>query len=217
VDERKVHVVPNAVDPEKFRSLNRDTALVKSLGLQDCLVIVVAGWFDKWDRLDFLVDSFAELVGPFPAVRLLVVGDGPVLADARLKAATLGIQSNIVFTGAVPRKDVLRYLSLADIAVLPHSNEFGSPIVMFEFMGLRVPLVAPKLAPINDVHVDGQTALLFTPLNRREFVEKLSSLLASRELRESIARRAFEKLERDHTWEQNALRILEAADRPTST
>ncbi len=216
VDEKRVRVVPNAVDPEKFRSLSRDTALVQSLALQDCLVIVVAGWFDKWDRLDFLVESFAELVGPFPAVRLLVVGDGPVLADARLKAAALGIQSNIVFTGAVPRKDVLRYLSLADIAVLPHSNEFGSPIVMFEFMGLRVPLVAPKLAPIEDVHVDGQTALLFTPLNRGEFVEKLSSLLASKDLRESIARRAFEKLERDHTWEQNALRILEAADVPTS-
>lgn len=217
VDSQRVRVVPNAVDPDKFRNLKRDEALFDSLALQNCLVIVVAGWFDKWDRLDFLVDSFAELVGPFPKARLLVVGDGPVLAEARMKTTTLGIQSQVVFTGAVPRKDVLRYLSLADIAVLPHSNEFGSPIVMFEFMGLRIPLVAPKLAPIEDVHIDGQTALLFTPLNQPEFVEKLSSLLASSELRASIARRAFEKLERDHTWEQNARRILDAAGDVHST
>lgn len=212
VPEDLIRVVPNAVDIEKFKNIKRDASLVKQLGLQDSRVLVVAGWFDKWDRLDFLLDAMARLIRLFPDVKLVMVGDGPVLADARVQVKTLGLGEHVVFTGAVARRDVLRYLALADIAVLPHSNEFGSPVVMFEFMGLRVPVVAPRLAPIEDIHDDGNTALLFAPLNLAEFVKKLSAALASTELREKIASRAFEKLIREHTWEQNALQIIKAAD-----
>lgn len=207
----RVRVVPNAVDIERFVSMTRDPTLVAQLGLQGRQVVAVAGWFDKWDRLDFLIEAFGQLTQPFPDARLLLVGDGPVLAVARRRVAELGLKERVVFAGAVPRTEVLRYLSLADVAVLPHSNEFGSPVVMFEFMGLHVPVVAPRLAPIQDVHVDGRTALLFTPLDLGELVARLSALLASPELRRDVAGRAFEKLEREHTWECNARQILLAA------
>lgn len=211
VDAKKVRVVPNAVDVEKFKGLRRDLVLADQLGLSDHQVLVVAGWFDKWDRLDFLIDALALLVVPFPAVKLLLVGDGPVLADARGQVAELGLQNHVIFSGAVPRKDVLRYLCLGNIAVLPHSNEFGSPIIMFEFMGLQVPLVAPRLAPIQDVHVDGQTALLFRPLDLEDFVGKLTAILSAPEVGTRIAQSAFEILQQSHTWEQNAIQIIESA------
>jgi len=211
VPPARVQVVPNAVDIEKFAAVKRDARLGEQLGLQGRQVIVVAGWFDRWDRLDFLIEALAGLVGSFPDLRLLVVGDGPVLADARKRVDELRLKQHVVFTGAVPRREVLRYLCLADVAVLPHSNEFGSPVVMFEFMGLRVPVVAPRLAPIEDVHVDGQTALLFKPLDLAEFTAKIGALLSSPALRREIAERAFAKLNREHTWEYNARHILSAA------
>lgn len=211
VPAARVRVVPNAVDIEKFVLVRRDVALGTRLGLQGRQVMVVAGWFDKWDRLDFLIEAFARLAKAFPELRLLVVGDGPVLADARKRVEALQLMERVAFPGAVPRQDVLRYLCLGDIAVLPHSNEFGSPVVMFEFMGLRVPVVAPRLAPIEDVHVDGRTALLFKPLDLAEFTAKISALLSSPALRQEIAERAFEKLNLEHTWEHNATQIISAA------
>ncbi|MBL0125027.1 MAG: glycosyltransferase [Betaproteobacteria bacterium] len=213
VEPARVRVVPNAVDIEKFALVKRDPGLIAQLGLTGSKVMVVAGWFDKWDRLDFLMSALAKLTAPFPDVKLLVVGDGPVLAEARTKAASLGLDKHLVFAGAVPRKAVLGYLCLADIAVLPHSNEFGSPVVMFEFMGLHVPVVAPRLAPIEDVHVDGETALLFAPLKLEELTDKLSALLSSSELRKAVADRAYAQLVREHTWEQNARQILDVAGR----
>ena len=213
VGPARVRVVPNAIDIEKFSAVKRDGALVDQLGIDGKLVMVVAGWFDKWDRLDFLMTALARIIVKFPDTILMVVGDGPVLAAARSRASELGLNKHVVFTGAVPRKDVLRYLCLADIAVLPHSNEFGSPVVMFEFMGLHIPVVAPRLAPIEDVHVDGETALLFTPLDLDGIVEKLSALMESQQLRQAIAQRAYEKLVYEHTWEQNALQIIDVAFR----
>lgn len=205
----RVVVVPNAVDLEKFSAVTRDSSLADRLGLTGHRVLAVAGWFDKWDRLDFLMEALSQLVGRFPDVKLLVIGDGPVLATARSRVMTLGLSSHVVFSGAVPRREVLNYLCLADIAVLPHSNEYGSPVVMFEFIGLQVPVVAPRLAPIEDVLVDGETALLFAPLNLEEFVGKLSMALEFPDKRASLARRAFEKLAENHTWKQNAARILD--------
>lgn len=213
VGPARVRVVPNAIDIEKFSAVKRDGALADQLGIDGKLVMVVAGWFDKWDRLDFLMTALARIIVKFPDTILMVVGDGPVLAAARSRASELCLDSHVVFTGAVPRKDVLRYLCLADIAVLPHSSEFGSPIVMFEFMGLHIPVVAPRLAPIEDVHVDGETALLFTPLDLDGIVEKLSALMESQQLRQAIAQRAYEKLVHEHTWEQNALQIIDVAFR----
>ena len=208
VAANRVRVVPNAVDPERFARVTPDEDLKERLGLRGRTVIVVAGWFDRWDRLDFLIDALARIAARFTAVSLLVVGDGPVLSTARRRIEELGLNGNVVFAGAIPRHQVLSILALGDIAVLPHSNEFGSPVVMFEFMGLQVPVVAPRLPPIEDVHVDGDTALLFRPLDVADFVAKLETALGSLDLRRSMALRAFEKLKREHTWECNALQIL---------
>lgn len=210
----RVHVVPNAIEVEKFRAVSRDSAHTAKLGLEDAKVMAVCGWFDKWDRLDFLIDAVAKIAPRFPNAKLLVVGDGPVLAKARERATQLGVDSSIRFAGAVARKDVLHYLAQADIALIPHSNEFGSPVVMFEFMGLGAAVVAPRLAPIEDVHVHGDTALLFKPLDLDGFVEQITALLEDETRRLAIAARAKAILFERHTWDMNAQQILDTAKGP---
>ncbi len=207
----RVKVVPNAVDLEKFLNISRDPELTAKLALDGAKVLAVCGWFDKWDRLDFMIDALARLAPRFPQAKLLVVGDGPVLPKARERAVQTGVQSRIVFTGAVLRREVLQYLAQADIALIPHSNDFGSPVVMFEFMGLGAAVVAPRLTPIEDVHVHGETALLFTPLDLDSFVAQIAALLQDDSLRSDIAKRAKEVLFENHTWDMNAKQILTSA------
>ena len=60
------------------------------------LVIGFAGWFDHWDRLDFMVDVFAEVHRAHPNTRLCLVGDGPGLQHVRDR-----IRSDVA-GGAVP-------------------------------------------------------------------------------------------------------------------
>ena len=207
----RVLVVPNAFDMARVAGVTRDPALAAQCGVADSLVIGFVGWFDDWDRLDLLIRVFSRILPSHPRLRLLLVGDGPVTGQLKQVAADAGVASAVTFTGAVPRKRVLEYASLLDIAVLPHSNDFGSPVVMFEFMGLGIPVVAPRLGPILDVHADGQTAVLFDPLDEQQLQAAILSLVDSAERRSQVAGRALEKLRRDHSWARNAQRILEAA------
>ena len=42
-----------------------------------------------------------------------------------------------------------------DYAVLPNSNEYGSPMKLFELMAMGVAVVAPDYAPVAEVINDG--------------------------------------------------------------
>lgn len=211
VPEARVDVAPNAFDVAKVQGRGRSPELARRLGLEGCTVVGFAGWFSAWDRLDLLVSIFAELLPRHPEARLLLIGDGAVAPELKQQAEALGIADRVVFTGAVPRAEVYDYIALLDVAVLPHSNDFGSPVVMFEFMGLKVPLVAPRLDPILDVQRDGETALLFDPLDAAQCAAAVERLLGSQELRKAIAERAYALLVREHAWTRNARRILVSA------
>lgn len=211
VPGERVRVVPNAFDVAKVAGIVRNGELAKQLGIGSRLAVGCAGWFDRWDRLDFFIEVFRELRRRHEGIALVLIGDGPVVGEARRLVQTHGLAGDVVFTGAVPRTDVYRYLDLIDIAVLPHSNDFGSPVVMFEFMGLRKPVVAPRLGPIEDVHQDGDTALLFKPLDVDECRGAIERLVVSADLREQLAERAYVKLTTHHTWRRNAELILQAS------
>jgi glycosyltransferase involved in cell wall biosynthesis len=174
------------------------------------VVIGFAGWFDRWDRLDFLVDVFSELKRSHANLKLCLVGAGPAAEELGIKVKMSPYSADIVLTGAVPRADVYSCIQTFDIGVLPHSNVFGSPIVMFEMMGLGIPLVMPRLPPIEDVHRDAETALLFTPLDFDGCRTALTRMLDDRALREGLAARSLALLTGTYTWKETGRRILAA-------
>ena len=95
-----------------------------------------------------------------------------------------------------------------DVCVIPHSNPFGSPVVLFEFMACGKPVVAPDLLPIRDVLVHNQTGLLFPPADRSSLKEALLLLADNASLRSRIGAAARSCILEQHTWEPKVRKIL---------
>lgn len=207
----KVFVVPNAVDRELLEPRARRADLAARYGLTGRCVIGFAGWFDDWDRLDMLIRAIHRLKPEHPEIAALMIGDGPQIDTLRAHARDLGVEKDVVLTGAVPRAEVHDHMALADIAVLPHANRYQSPMVMFEFMARRRPIVGPRVAGVEDVLVDGESALMFAPGDERAFVGAIEKLLVDRDLRERLAEVAYSALCDTHLWSHNAGKILHAA------
>jgi glycosyltransferase involved in cell wall biosynthesis len=210
LDRSRLAVVPNGFETAKLKLGRSRDEMRRQLRLDGGLVLGFAGWFDRWDRLDLLVDLFDDLRREHANLRLCLVGGGPAEQQLQARVAQSPFAADIVLTGPVPRQQVYDYIQTFDIGVLPHSNVFGSPIVMFEMMGLSIPLVLPRLPPIEDVHRDGETALTFPPLDLQACRAALERYLSDARLRETIAARAHAMLISRHTWRDTAARIVKA-------
>jgi glycosyltransferase involved in cell wall biosynthesis len=69
-------------------------------------------------------------------------------------------------------------------------------------------ILAPAYPPIAEVLADGETALLFPPLDEKAMREQLRRLVCEPKLRARLGRQARDCVLQHHTWSQNAQRVL---------
>jgi glycosyltransferase involved in cell wall biosynthesis len=208
LEQRRLAVVPNGFDVDRLR-INQSREVMRTrYGLGDSLVVGFAGWFDRWDRLDFMLEVFERLRASRPRLKLCLVGAGPAVAELTVRLDASPYRSDVVLTGAVPRTEVYDCIQMFDIGLLPHSNDFGSPIVMFEMMALRIPLALPRLPPIEDVHRHGITAEIFSPLDCDDCVGALARVIDDENHRRDLADRSYAMLVNDFTWRNAAARLI---------
>ena len=210
IDSDKIHIIPNAVNIEEFNpDIIRGVEWRERLNLNGKIVLGFVGWFSWWDNLEFLIDAFSEIVRKNIHLHLLLVGDGKDRKRLEYKVEKMGMKDNITFTGRVARSEIPNFIAATDICVIPHSNSFGSPIVLFEYMAMAKPVIAPKLEPIEDVVTHNVNGVLFKPEDKDSFLEELNMLIRDSEKRKAIGTMARGKILEEHTWFNNARKVMD--------
>jgi glycosyltransferase involved in cell wall biosynthesis len=137
------------------------------------------------------------------------VGDGPGRLEIERHIREKRLDEVFVLTGPVHRRDVPDYVDAMDICVLPNSNPFGSPMVLFEFMALGKAIVAPDLPPIRDVLMDSRTGLMAKYGCLDSLEQAVRTLLENADLRRSLGAEARRAVMQKHTWEASGRKIIE--------
>lgn len=104
----------------------------------------------------FLLEAVASIRAEFPAVLLLLAGEGNQEKALKAQAEELGLTGNVRFLGF--REAVPDVLAAADVSVLPSIDCDASSASIKEAMAMRVPVVATRIggaAEIIDDEVDG--------------------------------------------------------------
>ncbi len=123
----------------------------------DSPVLVFAGRLAAQKGVDDLIAAIDLVQYVLPALRVLIVGDGPLRPQLEATAAAFRLGGILRFTGH--RDDVPQLLAAADLLVLPSLYE-GLPNVVLEAMQAALPVVATAAPGTTEVVVDGQTGLL---------------------------------------------------------
>jgi glycosyltransferase involved in cell wall biosynthesis len=209
VPAERVHVIPNAVDDAAFAALPDGAPLRRKLGLDGKITIGYVGAINFWRRLDLLMNAFAPLAARHPRAHLVLIGDGPDRDGVAELARKLGVGDRVTFTGKVPHAEIPQHLQALDVAVIPHSNTYGSPMKLFEYMAAGKLVVAPWLPPIVSVIGADDGGVLFPPLDRDGLEHALDGLLADEARRTRLGVRAREKVLADYVWRRHAQTILD--------
>ncbi len=139
---RKALVLPNAVNARLFdprQAYPRPDDLPAG---QRILVYVGALWGDwfDWDLLEYLADSY-------PEAQIVLIGDYRGQAPFR--------KGNVHFLGLKAQKELPAYLAHADAALLPWKltaiTRATSPLKVYEYLAMRLPVVATSLEPLRDM------------------------------------------------------------------
>ncbi len=158
IPAHKVRIVPNGI----VAPVVTDTAKLRTeLGLAgDIPIVGTIATLRPEKRLDVLIDALAQIAGRGVAFRLVVVGDGPLAEELRLRAGAAGIADSVSFLGH--RSDARELAAGFDIAVLTSDRE-GLPLSLLEYMALGRAIVATAVGGIPDAVRHEREALLVAP------------------------------------------------------
>lgn len=127
---------------------------------------------------------------------------------------------SVRFFGSASDEDVVRALQTAWVAVLPsvHQSEFGGPypkpellgLTLIEAMACATPVVASSVTSLPEVVADGSTGFIFEAGDSMALRDRLRRLWNDDALWERMSAAALARAHGLFTWEQTALRALEA-------
>ncbi|MBQ7079364.1 MAG: glycosyltransferase [Fibrobacter sp.] len=143
VKKGKVTILPNAIDPERFKfSESARREIRKQYGIKDDdFVIGHVGRFYPQKNHNFLIDVFSEVHKQKPNAKLLLLGDGPLQEKIREKTEILGIAESVIFAGL--QKEPAPFYSAMDVFAFPSLWE-GLPLTLVEAQYSGLPCVVSE-------------------------------------------------------------------------
>lgn len=205
----KVIVLTNAADPDIFRPNISGDKIREKYNIQDKRVIGFSGGFYPWHGLDLLIEAFIDLKKEYEDIVLLLIGEGPLKEQLEKKVNEFNVAKQVIFAGKVDHDKLPEYIAAFDIAVMPDSNDYGSPMKVFEYMAMGKSVVAPRLGPLEDGIKHGETGSLFKQQDKKELIRVLTDLIIRKDIREKIGNAGRENILQNHTWQINAEKIIE--------
>lgn len=143
--------------------------------------VIFVGRLAAVKGLPMLVEAFARVKVKHSDARLSIVGDGPERKPAEARVAGLGIGDAVTFHGYKSSDEVAGLLAQSDVMVLPSFAE-GVPVVLMEAMASGLPVIASRVAGVQELVEDGVSGYAVPPGDLDSLSERLDALLSDPEL-----------------------------------
>jgi glycosyltransferase involved in cell wall biosynthesis len=205
VHRDRIHIVPDGVDLRRqIRPADRETLRSLGIGDETPLIVQVAALVPQKDPLTF-IRAIGVARQRVPELRALMVGDGPLRAEAQDEVKRLRLDRVIALAGF--RRDADELLAAGTVAVLSSVAE-GLGSVVLDAMAFGVPIAATTAGGVPDVITHGETGLLSPPRDASALAENIVRLLLDRALAASLTARARERV-KDFSVERMVDRTLD--------
>jgi len=196
----KININPNGIDTEAFPFVleGREPSTIIFTGNM--------GYFPNVDAVRWFSQNIFPLIkAQIPNVRFYVVGANPHKDIQRL-----GANENIITTGFVD--SIHKYLARATVAVCPMRSGSGIQNKVLEAMASGTPVVATEYVLGGIQATPGEDIIMAN--EPAEFAHQVIELLNNPSLRQRVAVKARQLIEKKYTWEisvRQLERIYEAA------
>lgn len=206
-------ISPNAADTDVFNPKQYSITEAKlKYGVSGKTVCGFAGAFHHWHGIDWFVEEVISELKNYPQLVLLLVGDGPrhqYIKDLSIKN---NLTEQISMPGRLEHHEIPNAVAAMDFGIIPDSNDYGSPMKLFEFMAMGKGMIVPDYAPITEVVTDKSNSWLFKRKNKQDCVRLFFELASNPEQLKKVGENAIEYIESQRQWRHNAEQIIKLAN-----
>ena len=167
VDARRITVLPNGVDTDRFAPSGKTAVPLNELEHQEDQTVIFVGRLERWVGFESLIGAAKLVVTRRPTTKFLIVGDGTMRVSFEDMVIREGLKSNFVFLGFQPENAVPGLISGSDVAVSLFSNDVVSntslPLKLFEYMAAGKPIVSTNQEGMVETVTGNDLMLLAGP------------------------------------------------------
>jgi len=163
----------------------------------------------KTEGLTWVIRACGELLRRGLDFRLVIAGDGRK-KNLLQRLADQQVPGRVSFIGKIPRADMYRCYSAADLFVFPGIRE-SLGMVYLEAQSCGLPVVAFRNAGVPEAVQDGKTAVLVPMYAMEPFADAIGQLITDKNLRQQMGFaaksyvREFHDLNKNYQQLDNAL------------
>jgi len=184
----RVRMLPNWIDPERFKPTDRDAARAM-FRVRSNIVVACIGQVTQSKGQEEFVRAAAKLARIRNDVEFLIAGnehaeEKPFTRYLEELANSQGLRDKLRFLGHVSR--IPELLAAVDVVVVPSWDE-GFSLVTIEAMAARRAVLASNVGGIAGIVKDNVTGLMFPPRDVHAIYDKLLWLVSDAPLRERLS------------------------------
>lgn len=211
IDASKIDVHKNGVILDLFEPRSKDSELMEANPqFHGKKVFAYIGTHGMAHGLAFILNGLPKLQESLPQAHFLFIGEGAEKENLLKQAEDLKL-TNVTFMPFVPKHEVVRYLSLMDVALvnLKKSDTFKTviPSKIFEAAALQKPILLGLEGETKGIIESFNAGTCFEPENEEEFILKCHEILQEKQYSES--QKGCKNLAEAFNRKKIALQVLE--------
>jgi glycosyltransferase involved in cell wall biosynthesis len=190
----EITVVMNTADESIFRS-DYPKHLEKSNGF----IVMYHGTLTSLYGVDIAIRSIAKLKDNIPDLEFRIFGSETEAVKLKELAEKLGVSCNVSFLGIVERKAIPKYITEADIGILPTVKDgfinlsFSNKLA--EYVSMKIPVVATRLDSTQEYFTEDAISY-FESGNVDALTSRILELYVSPQKRLLQAEKAYQQYQR---------------------
>lgn len=196
IDERRVKVINNTVNPKEFVPTKTKAALINELSIPADKFII--GYFGRLDfkekGVDILLEAFLNLSKVNKSIFLLLIGNG--VDEIKIRSFITQNKLNAKVMSSL--EDIFNYYQLLDVFVLP-SRIDPFPVVMLETGIMKIPFIGSNVDGISELIEHGNDGLLFESGNADDLVKQIIKIIGDKKLADLLAKNLNKKVPESFT------------------
>jgi glycosyltransferase involved in cell wall biosynthesis len=200
----KISIIGNGIDPSEIKTQPDEDLKRRYKGKK---IILSIGALEEKKGHKITILAISEIIKECKDIRCVIIGDGSERKKLINYVNKLKLNDFVEFVGNLLPEDVMRYMSIADIFVLPSWLEaFG--IVYLEAMASGIPIIACKGQGMDGVIIDGEHGFLVEPKDVASVVSALRKLLLDEKLRFAMGEKGKKLVLENYTWNKIAKNVI---------